>query len=178
MLSDWDHLAQVGEHLSIDEFLSLMGELFNLSEAAAGAADGLNSMAATLRNVPTGFKVALERFRADTGDVLGEETEEILKGGYVETLPPPPILPPPPPELPPEVDTTGTGTPTTPGDNATDIVEINIASLVVQAEDPRQLTEALVEEARRQARRGGVTGLQLATQSGQATPTATTSLRL
>jgi hypothetical protein len=50
--------------LNLTQFLDWLAEMKGLAEAAGNAADGLNSVSGALRNVPEGFKVALERFRA------------------------------------------------------------------------------------------------------------------
>lgn len=52
--------------LSVDEFLTALGEMESLADAAEGAADELNGLTGALRNAPAGFKVALSRFNATT----------------------------------------------------------------------------------------------------------------
>ena len=52
--------------ISLDEFLTAIGEMESLADAAEGAADELNGLTGALRNAPAGFKVAQSRFNATT----------------------------------------------------------------------------------------------------------------
>lgn len=146
--------------VSPEDFISFLLEMDQLADAAEGAADGLGELSEVLRNVPTGFKVALERFRADTGVFPNQ------KGGFTDDVDT--IISTSPFDIPMNdgtpLDTkTGQTGGVGSGGPVGETVNIVIQEMTVVADSPEDFMNAIVEEERRQARRGGVTELQLAT---------------
>jgi TP901 family phage tail tape measure protein len=71
-------------NIPVDVFLDAVGDIENLADATDAAADGVNKFGDALRNVPSGFKVALRRFQADTGEMAKDAFSNL---GGPETKP-------------------------------------------------------------------------------------------
>lgn len=129
--------SQLGDEISVDEFIRIVSELERLGDAAGDAADALGS---TTRNVPEGFRVALARFEASAPEKIGMRdpgARPVAFGGAGAFQAG-------------EVTQIGSQT-------------FQIDSVTVVTDDPDTFWDEVQARARREARRGGTNNLQIAT---------------
>jgi hypothetical protein len=75
------------DKISPEEFLNVISQLESFGDELAGATSELSQFGNSLRNAPTGFKVALGRFNATTPEVQTYRTDPPGGGGPVFTGP-------------------------------------------------------------------------------------------
>ena len=84
-------IGELGD-LSAQQFLDMLGQMEGLGDEMSKLGDTANSVAESLKNVPTGFKVALARFNAtalDTGTTTTPMAPGSRRGGGIDTQPVP-----------------------------------------------------------------------------------------
>jgi hypothetical protein len=160
--------AALGD-VSPEEFFEAALHMERLGDEAEAAADGLSDLSEQLRNVPSGFKVALAQFKATTGEALdaldttlGPGFEELLPGTGMDkggeplgdvTIDDPAIHP----------ETRGGGGGEDIGRDSITGNVFEIENLTVVADNPEEFMDEIHDLARREARRGGVTNSNLVT---------------
>lgn len=153
----------LGPDITPEEYIEALLGLEELADTALEAADGLGELGQQLRNVPAGFKVALEQFRADTGEIIPPPTDTAIVEPMGDNL---------------DVrdftfalrsfsDAVGLA------DGSLGSDTFQIENLNVYADDVEQLKSELENAARREARRGGVSNNNL-TQGGTGSGTEVT----
>lgn len=145
------------------EFIDWIVGMDRFADEVEEAADGLGELGEQLRNVPTGFKVALAQFRADTGEFRENEGKmpPVVANPFItldESM----------------VENYGKGAPSgggydygpdggdmlgrgEPSGHGRGEGEINIDVVYVVANDPQEMLRKLEEQARIEKRRGGTT---------------------